>query len=252
LLHYSVIQDYTTLYKSVQHYKTLHNNIQGYTKTLKNIFPTKATKSGKVKSLEKDGTMYTTPEEISNLFNEHFVAVANIIKSNNSTYPELTKLENFVRLQKGINPNNLSIPTVTESEVLELIRSLPSHVVTGLDRLSSHLLKIITPAIAPSLTKIFNCSLINGTVPNELKLARVTPIHKQGIKDNPDNYRPISVLSVLSKILEKHVCKHLMAYFTEHGLLHKYQAGFRTNHSCETILLKLTDDWLEAMDSLRE
>jgi hypothetical protein len=151
-------------------------------------------------------------------------------------------------LQKGINTNNLSIPTVTESEVLELIRSLPSHVATGLDGLSSHLLKIIAPAIAPSLTKIFNCSLINGTVPTELKLARVTPIHKQGIKANPDNYRSISVLSVLSKILEKHVCKHLMAYFTEHGLLHKYQSGFRTNHSCETILLKLTDDRLEAMD----
>jgi hypothetical protein len=85
-------------------------------------------------------------------------------------------------------------------------------------------------------------------VPTELKLARVTPIHKQGIKANPDNYRPISVLSVLSKILEKHVCKHLMAYFAEHGLLCKYQSAFRTNHSCKTILLKLTDDWLEAMD----
>ncbi|CAB4024230.1 Hypothetical predicted protein [Paramuricea clavata] len=136
-------------------------------KTLKKIFPTKATKSGKVKTFEKDGTMYTTPEEISNLFNEHFVAVANnIIESNNSTYPEFTKLENFVRLQKGINSYNLSIPTVTESEVLELVRSLPSHVATGLDGLSSHLLKIIASAIAPSLTKIFNCSLINGTVPS--------------------------------------------------------------------------------------
>ena len=67
-------------------------------KTLKTFSLTKATKSGKVKSLEKDGTMYATPEEISNLFNEHFVAVANnIIESNNSTYLEFTKLENFVR-----------------------------------------------------------------------------------------------------------------------------------------------------------
>jgi hypothetical protein len=72
-------------------------------KTLKNIFPTKATKSGKVKSLEKDRTMYTTPEEISNLFNEHFVTVANnIIESNNSTYPEFTKLKTSLGFKKAL------------------------------------------------------------------------------------------------------------------------------------------------------
>ena len=79
-------------------------------------------------------------------------------------------------------------------------------------------------------------------------MARITPIHKQGNKSDVDKYRPISVLPVISKILEKHMCKNLMAYLTKHSLLYKCQSGFRANHSCETILIKLTDEWLEAMD----
>ena len=58
----------------------------------------------------------------------------------------------------------------------------------------------------------------------------------------------MSVLPGLFKILEKHVCYHFMAYLNAHCLLHNHQSGFRSNHSCETILLKLTDKWLEAMD----
>ena len=70
----------------------------------------------------------------------------------------------------------------------------------------------------------------------------------RGVKPDLDNYRPISVLPVISKILEKHVCKHFIAFLTNHDLLYKYQSGFRANHSYETILVKITDEWLEAMD----
>ena len=73
-------------------------------------------------------------------------------------------------------------------------------------------------------------------------------IKKQGSKTDIDNHRPISVLPVISDILEKHVCKHFIDFFTNHDLLYKCQSGFRANHSCETILIKITDEWLEAMD----
>ena len=131
---------------------------------------------------------------------------------------------------------------LTETEVMDLINSLPSGVATGLDHISSKLLKLIAPAIAPSLAKVLNCSIKNGIYPAELKLARVTPIYKQGKKADVDNYRPISVLPVLSKILKKHICHHFMAYLNAHCPLYKQQSGFRSQHSCETILLKLTDD----------
>ena len=60
--------------------------------------------------------------------------------------------------------------------------------------------------------------------------------------------RAIDLNPVISKILEKHVCKHFIAFLTNHDLLYKRQSGFRADHSCETILMKTTDEWLEAMD----
>ena len=218
-------------------------------KTLKSIFPTKAKQMSRINSLTKDGTSYSTPEEISNVFNEHFISIAdNIIDNTINTEPDLTSLVDFVNRKKAGNSADFSIPTISEREVLEIIKSLPSNVATGLDGISSPLLKLIAPAVAPSLAKVINCSIINSICPAQLKLARVTPIYKQGSKTDLDNYRPISVLPVISKILEKHVCKHFIAFLTNYDLLYKCQSGFRANHSCETILVKITDEWLEAVD----
>ena len=218
-------------------------------KTLKSIFPTKAKQMSRINSLTKDGTSYSTPEEISNVFNEHFISIAdNIIDNTINTEPDLTSLVDFVNRKKAGNSADFSIPTISGGKVLEIIKSLPSNVATGLDGISSPLLQLIAPAVAPSLAKVINCSIINSICPAQLKLARVTPIYKQGSKTDLDNYRPISVLPVISRILEKHVCKHFIAFLTNHDLLYKCQSGFRANHSCETILIKITDEWLEAMD----
>ena len=64
-----------------------------------------------------------------------------------------------------------------------------------------------------------------------------------------NNYRPISILPVLSKVLEKHVHDCLSAFLKEYNLLHKTQSGFRSQHSCETALVQMIDTWLNAMDN---
>ena len=106
-------------------------------------------------------------------------------------------------------------------------------------------------AILDSLVKVLNCSIKSSACPLTLKLARVTPIHKSGSFSDPNNFRPISVLPIISKLLEKHVSGHLMNYLREYKLLISTQSGFRSLHSTESILIKMTDDWLEAMDKVR-
>ena len=75
------------------------------------------------------------------------------------------------------------------------------------------------------------------------------PIFKGGCKSDPSNYRPISILPTISKIFEKHINKHLMAYLNKYKLIHENQSGFRQKHSCQTALVKLTDHWMTCIDN---
>ena len=92
-------------------------------------------------------------------------------------------------------------------------------------------------------------SIDSSAFPSVWKTALVAPLHKDGPRDDINNYQPIAVLPVLSKILERHVTKSLTNYLNENNLIFKYQSAFRENHSTETALIKLTDELLFNMDN---
>jgi hypothetical protein len=96
---------------------------------------------------------------------------------------------------------------------------------------STHLLKKISLSLLKPLKHIFTRSIATGVVPSKLKIAKVIPIFKSGDATDINNYRPISLLSTFSKILEKIVQTRLTSYLETHNLISPNQFGFRSNHS---------------------
>ena len=130
--------------------------------------------------------------------------------------------------------------TVTEADVIVVIMNAPSKQ-CELDPIPTWLLKKCVTFLAPFLTVFFNQSLSDGIMPDCMKIDMVTPLLKKHNLDPTDlsNYRPVSNLSFLSKILEKIVCRQLMSYLESNMLLPKNQSAYRANHSME--LLRYSD-----------
>ena len=98
------------------------------------------------------------------------------------------------------------------------------------------------------LCTIINLSIKTGKFPSQLKPSKVTPIHKKGSKSDKNNYRPISVPPLISKIFEKHVSDHSKNFLETNNLLFIMQSGFRAKHSGETALINTTENWITALN----
>ena len=98
------------------------------------------------------------------------------------------------------------------------------------------------------MTIITNKSISEGVFPDKMKLADVVPLHKSKNKDNTGNYRPISLLMTLSKILEKIIYKRTYQFLNTNGQIFNSQYGFRSNHSCENAVSELIGEIVKGFD----
>ena len=138
------------------------------------------------------------------------------------------------------------IPQISHEFVIKYLNTMPVEKGTGLDDIRALFLKSAATPLSDSIVKICNLSIRAGVFPHMWKHAKVIPIHKKKSQDN----RPISILPIASKILEKHVSVHLYKYLSSHNLLNKRQSGFRANHSYESALTLMTEEWLSAKHSI--
>ena len=110
---------------------------------------------------------------------------------------------------------SLKFQAVSESKVYRLLSSLNPCKSTGIDKIPAKIIRIASPIIANSLTKIFNRAISNESIPSEWKVARVMPLHKKGLRNQLNNYRPISILPIVSKVFEKLIHEQLYDYLVE-------------------------------------
>ena len=125
-------------------------------------------------------------------------------------------------LLKGVRPNSFSFSIVTESKIFKYLNNLACNKATGLDGIPSRFVVDAAPMIAYPLSHIINLPVIQSCVPDELKSARVIPLLKKNDKTEVGNYRPVSILNVLSKSLERVIYDQLDDYLSSRDLLYKY------------------------------
>ena len=117
---------------------------------------------------------------------------------------------------------------------------------------SARMLKHTARSIAPSVTKLFNLSLCSGQLPVAWKQSLIVPVPKSPVATTPNNYRPISLLSILSKLLERHIYSLVATHLELYHPLSNAQWGFQTGKSTTTALLSTTHEWLTALEQRKE
>ena len=143
--------------------------------------------------------------------------------------------------EKGVRRDSFELSPVSRQFVLDQLVGLKLGKSTGLDGIAVRFLRDGAGLLAGPLCHIVNLSITSEVVPSKMKEARVTPLFKKGSRLDCGNYRPVSILNVLSKILERSVHGQLVGYLTKRKVLSESQSGFRPGFSTDTCLLGLTD-----------
>ena len=172
-------------------------------------------------------------------FKEFFTSVAEKLCGH---YKSKTRLPNVLTPRVV---QNFVLQKVSTNFVLKELSKLKVTKALGLNGITARLLKDTAPGIGKPITYLVNITISTGLIPAEWKDARVTPIFKSRARKDVNNYQPISVLSLVPKIMEQAIQEQFLAFLTEHDLLSVYQSGFQKKHSTETVIVYLTDYILE-------
>lgn len=175
--------------------------------------------------------------EKADILNKYFCSIATVDDDNK-------ELPNF----DDRYTNVISEVTVTEQEVLDAIGTINVNKAVGPDTISNRMLVSVKLDISKPLCMLFNKSLQERTFPSDWKNAFVIPLFKKGDKSLPSNYRPVSLLSCVSKLFEKIIFKRVFNHLKDQSLLYKYQSGFIPGYSTNHQLIELYHNILLALD----
>ena len=228
------------LHESKKNYFTKINprDTKKFWKTIKSLNKT----SQSIPTLSHNGVTTNEDTEKANMLNSFFSTCFN------TSHPPLSEHDQMPFVTNEC-PDEL---LCTVEEVQSLLGSLDTTKATGPDGVSAIMLKRTAPSIAPAVTKLFNLSLRSGQVPTDWKKSSVVPIPKSSDRSSPTNYRPISLLSILSKTLERHIHSLIATHLMNNQLLSNRQWGFLPGKGTVTALLSTTHSWFQFLENNKD
>ena len=227
--HYSkTLTRIKALSKKIHFHSEFERNKKNSRKTweiIRSVLPSKPSRDPPA-MLKINELVTQDPNVIANQFNDFFCSIGPKL-ADNINYATGKQSKDF--LKKKVADSIYLVPP-TNNEVLNLITSLKNKAV-GHDNIQPFFLKTARFVIAPYLNLFLNFVFTEGIFPTNCKIARVVPIHKSGAQDDMNNYRPISILTCFSKIIEKILYARLYNFFKKHSVIYENQYGFQSNIS---------------------
>jgi len=237
-------KEFNILYKRIQrrtkatYYENIlqenKHNIKKTWNILKRLIGKTNDKSGLPNTFQVNNTPINDRQETSEAFNNFFSKIGLQTSQN---VPKVNK--NFKSFMPNPVSKSIFLDPVLPSDIVNITNKLKSKSSVGHDGISTKLLKATIDEITNPLTHIINRSFETGIVPKDMKIAKVIPIFKSADQALLKNYRPISLLPVFSKIIEKIMFKKITSFFNTNNLFYKHQYGFRANHSTVHPILHL-------------
>ena len=203
---------------------------------IKRCYPTKSSKGNNCKLFEINGKRETNIKVISNAFCTFFTQIGKTLRDSlPSLVSPIWKNHDHGDIRRTLNPGGciFKFTTTSREEIHEILRKLKRKKALGYDDIPVSLIIDGAAQISGPLSSLINRCLRQSVFPSAEKWAKVTPVYKSGERSLMDNYRPISVLPVLSKVFERVVYQQLYSYLEEYELLSQRQFGFRNKSSTQ-------------------
>lgn len=192
--------------------------------------------------LLKEGREITDPKETGDLLNDFYINILQYVNPN-------VKPQSISGYNKVTNSSLSSFNMVQETDIINVLSKLKNKKSSGIDQISTKILKACSVFISKPLVHLVNASLSSGIFPSNFKISKVKPLFKGGEKNKMTNYRPIALLPSASKVLEKIVYNQLMSYLESNNLLFENQFGFRKNRSTKLALINFVEECLNILDN---
>ena len=184
-----------------------------------------------------DGISNETSLDKAKILNKQFQSV--FTTESNSSLPS-----------KGPSPHpTMSDINISLEGIYNLLLNINTHKACGPDQISGRVLKETADIISPFLKVLFQSSLYSRVIPVDWHSANITPLFKQGNQQEPSNYRPILLTSIVSKLFEQIINSNIMKHLEANNILSEQQYGFRHSHSCDTLLITLLHDLSHCYDA---